>query len=65
MASAEFVVNNKVHSATKIFLFIVNYDRELRMGAGIRRKRKIEKAIKFAKRIKRVQEEKGVVLRKA
>jgi len=32
LASAEFVVNNKVHMATKIPLFMANYGRELRMG---------------------------------
>jgi len=53
-ASAEFAVNNKVHSATKVFLFMANYDRELRMGADIRRKDKVEKAMKFAERIKKV-----------
>ena len=51
---AEFAVNNKVYSATKVFLFIANYSRKLRMGADIRRKDKVEKAIKFAKRIKKV-----------
>jgi len=39
----EFAVNNKNHSVIKVSLFIVNYDRELRMGADIRKKRKIEK----------------------
>jgi len=29
---AEFAVNNKIHSVTKISLFIANYGRELRMG---------------------------------
>jgi len=32
LASAEFVVNNKVYTATKVLLFIANYRRELRMG---------------------------------
>jgi len=32
----EFVVNNKVHSATKVSLFIANYSRELRMGVNIK-----------------------------
>jgi len=36
-------VNNKVHSAMKILPFIVNYEREMRMGANIRRKGKVEK----------------------
>ena len=35
LASAEFVVNNKVHTATKVLPFMVNYKRELRMGDDI------------------------------
>jgi len=54
LALAEFAVNNKVHSATKISPFIVNYGRELRMEANIRRKRKVEKTTEFVKRMKRV-----------
>jgi len=57
-------VNNKIHSATKVSPFIANYSRELRMGADIRRKEKVEKATEFAERMKRVQEEAGVALRK-
>ena len=52
----EFVVNNKIHSATKMSLFIVNYGRELRMEADIRRKEKAEKAMEFAERMKKIQE---------
>jgi len=44
LATAKFAVNNKVHSVIKVSPFIENYDRELRMGADIRRKEKIEKA---------------------
>jgi len=44
LASAEFAINNKVHSATKISLFIANYRREMRMGTDIRKKGKVEKA---------------------
>ena len=40
LASAEFAVNNKAHSATKVSPFMVNYRRELRMGGDIRKKRK-------------------------
>ena len=40
---AEFAINNKTHLVIKMSPFIVNYDRELRMGADIRKKRKIEK----------------------
>ena len=63
--TAEFVVNNKVHTATKVLSFMANYRRELRMGTDIRRKRKVEKATEFAERMKKVQEEAGVALKKA
>ena len=65
LVSAEFVVNNKVHMATKILSFIANYGRELRMGDDIRKKEKVEKAIEFIERMRKVQEEAGVVLKKA
>jgi len=61
----EFVVNNKVHLATKVLPFMANYRRELKMGADISRKRKMEKMMKYVERIKKVQEKVGVVLRKA
>ena len=51
---AEFTVNNKIYSATKVSLFMANYGRELRIGADIRRKEKVEKAMEFAKRIKKI-----------
>ena len=47
-------MNNKVYTATKIILFIANYKQKLRMEANIRRKRKMEKAIEFAERMKKV-----------
>jgi len=62
LAIAEFAVNNKTHSATKVSLFITNYDRELKMRADIRRKRKVEKAIEFAERMKKIQKEAGAAL---
>ena len=62
--SAEFVVNNKAHIATKVSLFIANYSREFRMGDDIRRKGKVEKATEFVERMKRVQEEAGAALKK-
>ena len=61
---AEFVVNNKVHSTTKVSLFMANYGRELRMGADIRKKGKVEKATEFVERLKKVQEEAGMALKK-
>ena len=59
------MVNNKVHTTTKILLFIANYGRELRIGGDIRRKGKVEKVTEFVERIKQVQEEVGVALKKA
>ena len=44
---------------------MVNYRRELRMGGDIRKKGKVEKAAKFVERLKRVQKEAGVALKKA
>ena len=64
LALTEFTINNKVHSTTKVSSFIANYRRELRMGRDIRKKEKVEKATEFVKRLKRVQEEAGVALRK-
>ena len=64
LASAEFVVNNKIYSAMKVSLFMANYGRELRMGADIRKKKKVEKATEFVEKMKRVQEEITVALKK-
>jgi len=61
---AEFAINNKIHSTTKVSPFMVNYRRELRMGVDIRRKRKMEKVMEFVERIKKVQEEAGVALKR-
>ena len=57
MAAAEFTVNNKVHTATKVLPFMANYGKELRMGGDIRRKGKVE-------RMKKVHEEAEVALKK-
>jgi len=54
LVTVEFAVNNKIHSAIKVSLFMANYGRELRINADIRRKEKVEKATEFAKRIKKV-----------
>ena len=65
LASAELVVNNKVHLTTKMSLFMANYGRELRMGEDIRKKEKVEKAMEFVERMKKAQEEAGAALKKA
>ena len=52
--TAEFAVNNKVHLATKILPFMANYEKELKIGADIRRKGKVEKATEFVERMRKV-----------
>ena len=52
LATAEFVVNNKVYMATKVLPFMANYGRELWMEANIRRKGKVEKLMEFIERMR-------------
>ena len=59
------MVNNKVHTATKVLLFMANYRRELRMGEDIRKKKKVEKVTELVERMKKVYEETEVALKKA
>ena len=39
---------------TKVSPFIVNYERELKIEADIRRKEKVEKTTNFAERMKKI-----------
>ena len=64
MASAEFVVNNKVYIATKVSPFMANYRREIRMEGDIRKSRKVEKVVEFVERIKKIHEKARAVLKK-
>ena len=48
------MINNKTHSTTKVSLFMANYGRELRIGIDIKRKGKIEKAMEFTEKMKRI-----------
>ena len=64
LATAEFAINNKVHTATKISLFMANYGKELRMEGDIRRKGKVESTTEFVERMKKVQGEAEVALKK-
>jgi len=64
LASAEFVVNNKVHTAMKVLPFMANYGKELRMGGNIRKKGKVEKVMEFVERMKKVHEEAETALKK-
>jgi len=64
LASAEFVVNNKTHTATKVSSFIANYGKEVRMGGDIRKKGKVESATEFVERMKKVYEKVEAALKK-
>jgi len=64
LAAAEFAINNKVHTVTKVSPFMANYGREMRMGGDIRRKGKVESATEFVEKMKKVHEEAEAVLKK-
>jgi len=64
LVAAEFAINNKVHTATKVLSFMANYGKELRMGGDIRRKGKVQSATEFVEKMKKVQEEAEAALRK-
>ena len=40
LAMAEFAINNKVHTVTKILPFMANYGKELRVGEILGRKKR-------------------------
>ena len=61
---AEFAVNNKVHTATKVLPFMANYGKEVRMEGDIRKKGKVGSATEFIERIKKVHEEVEAALKK-
>ena len=62
---AEFTYDNKAYSSTKTLPFKANYGQDPRMGFEIRKKGKYEGAEKFVAKIKEIQKEAKVVLRKA
>jgi len=64
LALAEFAVNNKAHTTTKVSPFMANYRRELRIGGDIRKKGKVESAMEFIERIKKVHEKVEMALKK-
>ena len=64
LALAEFVVNNKVHTTTKVSPFMANYEKEVRMKGDIRKKGKVESATEFVERMKKVHEKAEVALKK-
>jgi len=64
LASAEFAVNNKTHTTTKVSPFMANYGKEVRMGGDIRKKGKVESATEFVERMRKVHEEAEAALKK-
>jgi len=64
LAAAEFAINNKVHTATKVLPFMANYGKEMRMGGDIRKKGRVESATEFVERMKKVHKEAEAALRK-
>jgi len=65
LATAEFVFNNKVHTATKSSPFKVNYRREPRIGFNIKKKKKHMKAEEFVKEMKNKHKETKIALVKS
>jgi len=61
---AEFTVNNKTHTATKVSPFMANYGKKVRMGGDIRKKGKVESTTEFVERMKKVHEKAEVALKK-
>ena len=65
LGTAEFAYNNKVNTSTKVSLFRANSERDLRMGFEMRKQGKSEGAKEFVERMKTIQEEAQVALKKA
>jgi len=65
LGTVEFAYNNKIHIATKILPFKVDYGQNPRMRFEGRRKGKYEVAGKFVEKIKKIQEEAKAALGKA
>ena len=64
LETAEFAYN-KIHSATKVFPFKINYGQDPRMEFEERRRENFEVAEKFVERMKKIQKKAKVVLKKA
>jgi len=64
LETAEFAYNNKGHSSTRMLPFKANYGQDPRMGFKGRKKGKYVGGEKFVKKIKEIQEEAKVALRK-
>jgi len=64
LATVEFAYNNKAHADTKVLPFEANSSQDPRMEFELRKKGKFEGTVKFAKRMKEVQEEAKAALGK-
>ena len=64
LGTTKFAYNNKIHSATKVSLFKANYGQDPQMGFEGERKGKFEAAGKFVERMRKIQEETKVALKK-
>jgi len=64
LGTAEFAYNNKVNSSTKVLPFMANNSWNPRMGFEMRKKGKVMRAEELTAKIKEIQEEAQVVLRK-
>ena len=62
---AEFVYNNKIHSATKVLPFRANCRQDPRIEFKERRKGRYKVVGEFVERMKRIQKEAKAVLKKA
>ena len=65
LETAEFAYNNKVNTSTKVSPFRANSGRDPRMGFEMRKQGKSEGAKEFTERMKKIQEEAQVVLKRA
>jgi len=65
LETAEFVYNNKIHTATKVLPFKTNYSQDPWMEFEGRKKGKYEAAGKFVEKMKKIQKKAKTVLRKA
>ena len=64
LGTAEFAYNNKVHSSTQMSPFKANYGQDRRIEFEGRKKEKYVGAEKFVEKMKEIQEEAKVVLKK-
>jgi len=65
LVSIEYAINNKTYLTTKVSPFMINYSKELGIEIDLRRKGKMEKATEFVERMRKVQEEAEVALKRA